>query len=366
MRWESEAFGHDYRAEVLERDYEGEPEAKALGAAPTLRMDDSESGVRGTSLELTIQADRDGELTTLYTTDNKRYRVDLYRDEELAWTGYVLPEEYSEPYVSAPYDVAVTATDGLGILKDIPFELTGERTIFEVVAYCCGQTGLGLDYALLSALREEGMAAGEPMHTQTMCDAGAFAGMDCYEALEAAMTSLDSFVTEWRGMWLVARHTDLTGTYTRHGASGQKTGTGRLPELTLGAIGDDCYPVGEPGDGGGPGGEVGEVHVRLREAGVDVEELRFLPREAGVDVFRSEQRLSLLLERARLSFGGREHAIRSPCERPAVSADFGRAGSDGADLGGDVPAARRRRESFRVQREDFFRGGRRQELLAWP
>lgn len=244
MRWESEAFGHDYRAEVLERDYEGEPEAKALGAAPTLRMDDSESGVRGTSLELTIQADRDGELTTLYTTDNKRYRVDLYRDEELAWTGYVLPEEYSEPYVSAPYDVAVTATDGLGILKDIPFELTGERTIFEVVAYCCGQTGLSLDYALLSALMEEGMAAGEPMHTQTMCDAGAFAGMDCYEALEAAMTSLDSFVTEWRGMWLVARHTDLTGTYTRHSASGQKTGTGQLPELTLGAIGDDCYPVG--------------------------------------------------------------------------------------------------------------------------
>lgn len=247
MRWESEAFGHDYRAEVLERDYEGEPEAKALGAAPTLRMDDSESGVRGTSLELTIQADRDGELTTLYTTDNKRYRVDLYRDEELAWTGYVLPEEYSEPYVSAPYDVAVTATDGLGILKDIPFELTGERTIFEVVAYCCGQTGLSLDYALLSALMEEGMAAGEPMHTQTMCDAGAFAGMDCYEALEAAMTSLDSFVTEWRGMWLVARHTDLTGTYTRHSASGQKTGTGQLPELTLGAIGDDCYPVGSLG-----------------------------------------------------------------------------------------------------------------------
>ena len=75
-RWDSEKFGHDYRVEILERDYTGEAEVKRLGASPVLRMDDGENGVRGTSLELSVQADRDGELTTLYTTDNRRFRVE--------------------------------------------------------------------------------------------------------------------------------------------------------------------------------------------------------------------------------------------------------------------------------------------------
>ena len=63
LRFDSEKYKHDYRIVIKEKDYTGEAENKALGAAPVLRRDDSDSGISGTSLELKIQADTDGELT---------------------------------------------------------------------------------------------------------------------------------------------------------------------------------------------------------------------------------------------------------------------------------------------------------------
>lgn len=243
-RWDSEKFGHDYRVEILERDYTGEAEVKRLGASPVLRMDDGENGVRGTSLELSVQADRDGELTTLYTTDNRRFRVDVFRDGVKVWTGYVLPEQYAEPYVGVPYDVAVTATDGLGILKSVPFELTGERTLLEIIDYCCGQTGLGLDYAIQDTLRETRMSEAEVMHVQTLYKAEAFEGMNCHEVLETVMVSLDSVVTESECRWLVCSLTELEGDFRVYSPAGARKETGRLVTAELGRVGDEVYPIG--------------------------------------------------------------------------------------------------------------------------
>lgn len=230
--------------EILERDYTGEAEVKRLGASPVLRMDDGENGVRGTSLELSVQADRDGELTTLYTTDNRRFRVDVFRDGVKVWTGYVLPEQYAEPYVGVPYDVAVTATDGLGILKSVPFELTGERTLLEIIDYCCGQTGLGLDYAIQDTLRETRMSEAEVMHVQTLYKAEAFEGMNCHEVLEAVMVSLDSVVTESECRWLVCSLTELEGDFRVYSPAGARKETGRLVTAELGRVGDEVYPIG--------------------------------------------------------------------------------------------------------------------------
>ena len=134
LRWESEKYNHDYKILIKERDYTGVAENKSLGAAPLLRRDDSDSGISGTSLEMVIQADVDGELTSLYTVDNKLFLVELYKNGVLIWTGYVLPEKYSEPYISVPYDISVTASDGLGILKNIQYAQTGTRSIFEIIA----------------------------------------------------------------------------------------------------------------------------------------------------------------------------------------------------------------------------------------
>ncbi|WP_303181893.1 hypothetical protein [uncultured Butyricimonas sp.] len=244
LGFSSEKYNHDYRILVKEKDYTGGVENKALGSAPILRQDDSDSGISGTSLELVIQADVDGELTSLYTVDNKKFLVELYRGDMLLWCGYVLPEQYSEPYISVPYDVSVTASDGLGILKDIPFALTGERTLFDVIKYCCDQTSILLDFEFVSSLRESSMSENDVMQVQTKLDVAIFSGKTCYEVLESCMISLDSFITQSENRWCVAKYTDLDKKSLIYSNTGVKKGERYLDVGILGSIENDFYPIG--------------------------------------------------------------------------------------------------------------------------
>ena len=244
LRFNSEKYNYDYKILVKEKDYTGEAESKALGSAPVLRRDDSDSGISGTSLELVIQADVDGELTSLYTVDNKRFLVELYRNEALTWCGYVLPEKYSEPYIAIPYDVSVTASDGLGILKDIDFGLTGEKTLFDIIKYCCDQTSLPLDFEFVSSLLETSMSSSNVMHVQAKLDASIFSGKTCYEVLESCMTSLDSFITQSENRWLVAKYTDLDKKSLIYTNAGVKKSERLLDVGILGTTGNNFYPIG--------------------------------------------------------------------------------------------------------------------------
>ena len=244
LRWESEKYNHDYKILIKERDYTGETEKKSLGEAPLLRRDDSDSGISGTSLEMVIQADVDGELTSLYTVDNKKFLVELYKNNSLIWTGYVLPEKYSEPYVPVPYDVSVTASDGLGILKDIPFTLSGEKTLFEVTRFCCNQTGMTLDFIVFSSLVESSMNTGNSMLVQTSLDVSTFQDKTCYEVLESILTSLDAFITEANGKWVIARYTDLDKEGFLYSNTGGSSGKVSLEPRVLGNVHSELYPIG--------------------------------------------------------------------------------------------------------------------------
>ena len=244
LRWESEKYNHDYKILIKERDYTGVAENKSLGAAPLLRRDDSDSGISGTSLEMVVQADVDGELTSLYTVDNKKFLVELYKNNSLIWTGYVLPEKYSEPYVPVPYDVSVTASDGLGILKDIPFTLSGEKTLFEVTRFCCNQTGMTLDFIVFSSLVESSMNTGNSMLVQTSLDVSTFQDKTCYEVLESILTSLDAFITEANGKWVIARYTDLDKEGFLYSNTGGSSGKVSLDPPVLGNVHSELYPIG--------------------------------------------------------------------------------------------------------------------------
>ena len=244
LQFDSEKFGHEYKILIKEDGYSGSSENKSLGAAPLLRRDDSDSGISGTSLEMVIQADVDGELTSLYTVDNKKFLVELYKNNSLIWTGYVLPEKYSEPYVPVPYDVSVTASDGLGILKDIPFTLSGEKTLFEVTRFCCNQTGMTLDFIVFSSLVESSMNTGNSMLVQTSLDVSTFQDKTCYEVLESILTSLDAFITEANGKWVIARYTDLDKEGFLYSNTGGSSGKVSLEPRVLGNVHSELYSIG--------------------------------------------------------------------------------------------------------------------------
>lgn len=233
-----------YEINILEAGYDGPVENRNLGSAPVLKMDDGEA-VRGTSLELSIETCFDGDLREFYTTDRKKFRVEVYRSGVLFWSGHILPELYSEPYISVPFDVSVTASDGLGLLKNIPFGLNGKRSVFDVIKYCCEQTGLVLNYVFASKLLATGMSGVASVYTQAFVDCNAFDDADCYEALEKVLITFGSYIKQKDCKWHVLRYTDQDTDLMEYDPSCNFAGGFRPVMKTLGAIGDDTYPVGQ-------------------------------------------------------------------------------------------------------------------------
>ena len=233
-----------YEINILEAGYDGPVENRNLGSAPVLKMDDGEA-VRGTSLELSIETCFDGDLREFYTTDRKKFRVEVYRSGVLFWSGHILPELYSGPYISVPFDVSVTASDGLGLLKNIPFGLSGKRSVFDVIKYCCEQTGLVLNYVFASKLLATGMSGVASVYTQAFVDCNAFDDADCYEALEKVLITFGSYIKQKDCKWHVLRYTDQDTDLMEYDPSCNFAGGFRPVMKTLGAIGDDTYPVGQ-------------------------------------------------------------------------------------------------------------------------
>ena len=114
-RWASQN-GNQGEVLLLKDGYTGAVIDRPLGRAPELSMEQN-GHIHGTSLVLYLECRKDGEYTELYTSSAKEWQVQLWWNGRSLWTGYLSPELYSEPDIAPPYDVCVTATDGLGELK---------------------------------------------------------------------------------------------------------------------------------------------------------------------------------------------------------------------------------------------------------
>lgn len=209
----------NYRIDVEKDGYTGDVIERPLGAHPQLRMDEGEN-IRGTSLEFTAECQVESEFLELYTSSATEFRVRLYdaANEEL-WSGFVTPEVYSEPDIAPPYDVSILATDGLGELKYIPFEVAGSEspvvwTLDTLLHYLLDKTGETRSINLFSTLIDKGGDEGTPNELL-----GYYTGVptwlqekgkSCYDVLEGIMRSFRAFITEGLGgNWWVVRVTDL-------------------------------------------------------------------------------------------------------------------------------------------------------------
>lgn len=236
--------GNLYEIRIFEKDYIGEVSIRNLGNSPVLKMDDAGS-IRGTSLELNIEAVSDGDLQEFYTIDNKKFRVEVFRNNKLFWIGYTLPELYSEPYVASPFDVAIAVSDGIGILKNVDFDFSDQHTLFGIINYCCSKTELQLGYVFASTLYAECMNKARVMHIQASVMAETFAGMSCYDVLENVLTTLGSYIKQKNGKWYILRYTDQDQKLFEYDSAGDFIRTVDPVVLTLGAMGDDTYPIGQ-------------------------------------------------------------------------------------------------------------------------
>ena len=202
-----------YEVRLLENGYSGSVIDRPLGKAPMIRMQESDP-FRPTSCDLVLECQTEGEYVDLYTTDPLQYRVEVYHKTgsssyTLIWEGYVAVELYSEPDIAPPYDVRITATDGLGILKEHTFEAAGQLSVREHLVYLLRKTGDAHPYIYTaSRLREYGETTYDFMD-KVKISLDYMAGQSCYEVLGELLKSMRCIITYRGGYWLIVREVDV-------------------------------------------------------------------------------------------------------------------------------------------------------------
>ena len=244
MEWLSER-GNDFRIEIQEKDFTGEARLKKLGSAPVLRIDNADNGIIGTSLQFLLQADVDGELEELYTTDSKKYKVLLKVDGSTIWEGYILQELYSEEYIAPPYDVSITATDQIALLKDIAYTPTGRNTLLAILKNALKPTNVDNTFAVQSSLKPSVMNIDSTFLNYVTLNDYAFADKSCYDAIGEILTTCGMTLMSFENMWMVFRQNDYDAPVYLFDKNLQQYDKVEITQTIIGRMGENkVYPSG--------------------------------------------------------------------------------------------------------------------------
>ena len=202
--WETEVYKHQMRLELWEKDYVGEATAMVLSGEPKLTMEEGDT-ICGSSLDFGLLSETNGQYLHLYTTDNHKYLIKILRDSAVMWEGYLLPEYYSEAYIAAPYTVSFTATDWLGMLKNVDFPAEDTRVpILQIIKTCLQYTELPLDFACQLDMRVEGINDTTNVLGALYLNPMTFTGYNCYEVLEKILASFNATLRQMGHRWLIS------------------------------------------------------------------------------------------------------------------------------------------------------------------
>lgn len=204
-------IGTLYRVDLSEEGFSGTVKTRPLGKAPVIRMQDSDN-IRATSCDLVLECQEDGEFVDLYTTNPLQYKVEVQRVSGNAatsiWRGYVATEIYSEPDIAPPYDVRITATDGIGILKEYEYEAAGPMSIRAHICALLNKAGDGAPMFYYATKLRKFQDTETAFMDKAYIDLDYMAGKTCYDVLKELLVSLRS-VLIYRGVyWLIVREVD--------------------------------------------------------------------------------------------------------------------------------------------------------------
>jgi hypothetical protein len=236
-----------HRVDIYESGYVGlVVDIKAAGEPAVYKLnadgDDRFSVIRASEFRFRAFSSTNFQYNDLYTEDGRQFRVEHSIDTVLEWLGYLEPLLLNEPYIDAPYDVEIIATDGLASLKELDFLDASENRFYEPGTQLNFITAilskLGLSINLRSGINEyedsmPSTATDDPLMyaaikpnvyysadgTPAKCDAIV---TNILKEYRAAICQADGVWTIYRPEETVAsfdyREFDLTGEYVSNGS----------------------------------------------------------------------------------------------------------------------------------------------------
>ena len=201
--------GAEYTVNISKNGYTGSVITRPLGKAPVLKKSSS-GNIRSTSLDLSIECRVDGEYAEFYNADPGEYLVALFKGNTQMWQGTLVSELYSAPEIAPPYDVNITANDGIALEKEFVFEPQGPITPKNLIRELLADVpNLGRDIYIISGIGATDLTPAN-FWNSALINLDYKAGETKYDVLSYFLGTIHATITLHNGKWLIARETDVT------------------------------------------------------------------------------------------------------------------------------------------------------------
>lgn len=174
--------------------------------------------IRGSQLNFNclVKTNAEAVFYHLYTGNETRYKVVLsdITDTEnpvVLWEGFLLPEQFTEPYTYSNYFVEFLATDGLGRLKGkemAPTFYQEEKSVSQILAECLQNTGLSYPMAIAPAIANSILDLKlSDLNIDTTCyteqEEDKLKKKDVYTVLSEVLKALGCSIVQWMQKWYI-------------------------------------------------------------------------------------------------------------------------------------------------------------------
>jgi len=209
------------RIKIDELDFTGTPVDLQPGAEIPKLSKDQEGHFMGSELVFYVEANSVDGMPEFYTENPRKFRVTHYQDGNVVFQGYLVPEQYSDPYIYHPFDIKLKAVDGLGLLKKADFDLNYFQKESDILDHILKKTGFDLPIYIAIDIRHDcqGVSSDPAMEytsvnvNQLYTNEGE--APSCYEVIEKILESYgkELFITQYREKWLIFRKIDILGKF---------------------------------------------------------------------------------------------------------------------------------------------------------
>lgn len=189
----------------------------------------------------------DGVFFHLFTGSETRYKVLLkdisdINDVKLIWQGFLLPEQFSEPYQSASFFVDFIATDGIGRIKSSDFlvnKIASKKSVLNVLQQCLSVTGLVLPINFSPAIVNSGFNLDYlDLEVDTLSYINGNSIKSNYDVLVGVLKSIGCKLLQYNAEWYVVgltRFSDEIIPFKRY-----------VPDLISGMLFDVDFTIARP------------------------------------------------------------------------------------------------------------------------
>lgn len=206
-------------------------------------------------LSITLYPDDTITFADLLVTFPDEWKMIAYDDNQVVFIGFLTPGEGRADFQDKPYDLILSAVDGIGLLKGTPLTrdngqvFTGVNLIIDYVLAILNKTGLGLNLRLFSNIVESSMQdrtqnSQADTFNQTGLHARTFLKnstefYDCYNCLERILGEYFT-IYQHNGKWVILRVGELQESvgakmwYTEYSDAGSIIGAAQYLENAAG------------------------------------------------------------------------------------------------------------------------------------